>query len=848
MKTLNPLPIDSLREELVAAATGTRRIVLGAPTGSGKSTRVPPMLLDGGVIAPDKKIIVLQPRRLAARMLACRVAEERGCAPGGEVGFHIRFDRIAGPDTRILFVTEGILLRMMLADPDLSDVGAVVFDEFHERHLYSDLGIAMVRELQKTRRPDLVMVVMSATLDTEALTAYLAPCALLKTEGRTYPITVEYSAAASKVADAPLWETAAYHLARLAKEHPAGDALIFMPGAYEIRRTVDCLRQHPALRDWLVFPLYGELTPKEQDAAVARYGQRKAVVATNVAETSITIDGITLVVDSGLARIARFDPHRGINTLLVEKISQAAAEQRAGRAGRTAPGHCLRLWGAKEHSHLPVREMPEVHRIDLAETVLALKLHKVGDPALFPWFEAPAPKALARAQTLLHDLGALHAGNLTPMGRRMAQFPVHPRYARMLLAAGELGCTRAVCLIAALTQVRRILLPLQDARLREERDNLLGDTSSDFILAARAWRVARDQGYDHAFCRRLGIHAEAARQTGRLTEQFLNLARSQKISIGDTDPDESSTLRCILIGFSDQLAKRDNRATLRCSLIHNRRGELRRESAAREAPLLVAAEIDEIETRGEVTVLLSMASAVEEAWLEELFPDDLSESSEAVWDPGQKRVVARRQRRFRDLVLEERESGQPNPDQAAAILTQAVLEGRAELKRWNDQVEAWITRVNFAARHIPELGIAGIDEAGRHLIIEQLCHGAVSARDLREADPWPILRTWLTHEQAAALEQYCPETFKLPTRSRPLTIRYEPESGRALIASRLQDFYDVDPAKLTLGGGRLPLTIELLAPNGRPCQVTGDLAAFWKTSYEGVKKELKGRYPKHEWR
>ncbi len=846
IKTSN-LPIETLRADLVRAAKETRRVVLSAPTGSGKSTQVPQMLLDGGCVPDGQKIIVLQPRRLAARMLAARVAQERGAELGTEVGYHIRLERRFGPDTKILFVTEGILLRMMLSDPTLPDVAAVVFDEFHERHLYSDLGIAMTYQLQKTARPELIIAVMSATLDSESLANYLAPAETLVAEGRTYPLTVSYSAAAHKVADAPVWEAAAHHFGKLAAAQPEGDMLIFMPGAYEIQRTVESIRGSSASKDWLVFPLYGELPPREQDAAVERYDARKVVVATNVAETSITIDGITAVIDAGLARIARYDPHRGINTLLIEKISQASAEQRAGRAGRTAPGQVLRLWSEKEHAHRPPREDPEVRRVDLSETVLALKLHGVEKVADFPWFEKPEKSSLERALTVLYDLGALdREERLTDVGRRMAAFPVHPRYARMLLAAEDYGCVWQICILAAIAQGRRLVLPLNNKRRADERDDLFGESTSDFFHALRAWGMARRKNFDIGFCKQWGIHGGAAREAERLAGQFANIARGQGLDASEGRMDESAVRKCLLLGFSDHLARRDNRATLRCSLVHGRRGELRRDSAVRDAELFVAAEIDEIETRGDVTTLLSMATEIEEDWLEEVFPGDLEEGTETYWDSMQKRAMGRRVRRFRDLVLEEKESGEPNPDEAAALLTTAVLEGRAELKNWNDSVEKWIARVNFAARNLPALGIAEIDDDGRRLLTEQICHGCVSSRDLREADPWPALNTWLSDEQRMALKTMLPKTFDLPGRRKPVDIRYE--GDRAIISSKLQDFYDVDPKGLRIGGGELPLTIEMLAPNGRPCQITNDLAQFWKTSYEGVKKELKGRYPKHEWR
>lgn len=368
------LPIEALRGPLREALSAHQRLIVQAPTGSGKSTQLPQMLLDEGLLKPGERVIILQPRRLAARMLAKRVAEERDGQLGQEVGYQIRFDRVWGRDTRLLFVTEGILLRMMLGDPELKGVGAIVFDEFHERHLDGDLGLALATQLQELRRPDLKLLVMSATLDTDLLSDYLGQPPVLQAQGRTFPIDIQYGGAGSGSEGPPVWEQAARAFRQLYATHPEGDFLVFMPGGYEIARTVEEIMATPEGRQCVVLPLHGELPPEKQDAAVSRYDKRKVVVSTNVAETSLTIDGIRLVIDSGLARVARFDPHRGINTLLIEKISHASADQRAGRAGRTAPGVCRRLWSEKDHAHRPAHETPEIQRVDLAETVLQLKL------------------------------------------------------------------------------------------------------------------------------------------------------------------------------------------------------------------------------------------------------------------------------------------------------------------------------------------------------------------------------------------------------------------------------------------------------------------------------------------
>src|SRR5918996_34653 len=520
------LPIFELEPRLLETLSSKRRLILTAPTGSGKSTQVPQMLLDGGALG-DGQVTVLQPRRLPTRMLAAWVAQARGVGLGGEVGYQMRLDNVTSAATRICYVTEGVLLRRMLADPELKGVSAIVFDEFHERHLYGDITLARALEVQESTRPDLLIIVMSATLDVATVEKYLSPCAVLSSEGRTYPVAIEYLA--KPAGAAPIWEPAVKELQRLVREHAEGDALIFMPGAYEITRTVQATRDTLG-QEFVVFPLHGELPPGEQDAAVARYDRRKIVVATNVAETSLTIDGVRLVIDSGLARIPRYDPYRGINTLLVEKISRAAADQRAGRAGRTAPGHCLRLWTAHDQNSRPAQELSEVKRLDLSEVILTLKASGVKDVKAVRWLEAPDHRALDRAELLLSDLAAIDGatGAISALGRRMLAFPVHPRYSRMLLAAHDYGCVRRVALIAALTQGRDLLVRRQAKQAADARDDLFGDeTESDFFVLMRAWRYAERHGYHIERCRRLGVHAQAARQVGPLFEQFLRIAAAE---------------------------------------------------------------------------------------------------------------------------------------------------------------------------------------------------------------------------------------------------------------------------------------------------------------------------------
>ncbi len=842
------LPVYELEQRLGDLCRSQPRLLVQAPTGSGKSTQVPQMLLEHGC-AGSGRIVVLQPRRLAARMLAARVAAERGQPLGQEVGYQVRFERVGGRDTRIWYVTEGVLLRQMVADPRLPGVSIIILDEFHERHLYGDITLARAAQLQAAERPDLRLVVMSATLDADVLERYWPGVARLSAAGRAFPIEVEYAPRPVDFNKTPVWEAAAAAFQRLAPAGAAGDVLVFMPGSYEILRTIECLRALPAARGCDLLPLHGELSARDQDAAVAPAARRKIIVATNVAETSITIDGVTAVIDSGLARIARHDPRRGINTLFVEKISQASADQRAGRAGRTAPGRCLRLWTREEHAHRARQETPEIRRVDLAETLLTLKATGVEDVRAFPWLEAPAPAALDQAHDLLRDLGALDARDgLTPAGRRMVAFPAHPRYARMFLAAADGGCVREAALIAALSQTRQVLQRARRADVQEDRDLFLGDEqTSDFFLQMRAWLYADRQGYDLDKCRRLGIHAGSARQVRDLYRHFLRLAEQAGLPLNDQPAAADAVRKCLLAGFADQLAVRRDQGTLRCQLVHGRTAELARESAVRNARLVVAAEISEIGGRpGESRVALNLVTAVEEEWLQELFPDDFSTATAQFYDPQARRVCQEQRRMFRDLILESRAAGEADPAAAGPLLAEQVLAGRLDLPQWDAAVEQWVQRLNFLARWCPETGVRPLDAAGRTELVRQLCAGAVSFKELKDRQVWPLLHAWLGGGRHV-LDREVPERLALPG-GRHAKIQYpaDPEQSPALAAT-IQDLYGLRETP-RVAMRRRPVKLEILGPNRRPVQITEDLASFWAEAYPRIKKELQRKYPKHEWR
>ncbi len=841
------LPILEIESEFASALERSNRLILEAPTGSGKSTQVPQILFRHGHLDSGGAMI-LQPRRIAARMLAKRVAFEMGERLGDLVGYQIRHQNLSSQRTKLLFATEGVFLRKMINDPILSKISTIVFDEFHERSAQADIALARAMMLQKTQRPDLKLVVMSATLDTDSLQRYLDPCLSIKTEGRVFPVEIRFIDNQLARSKAPIWELATQVTVQAVQEIDEGHVLIFMPGAYEIGRTISSLGSRLSASEFQLLPLHGELSPKDQDLAMELSKRRKIIVATNVAETSLTIADVRVVVDSGQARIARYDPGRAINTLWIEKISDASAKQRAGRAGRTASGLCVRLWTEKEHHQRPAAHEPEIARLDLAESLLGLLSSGVEDFNTFPWIDPPDKRRLEDATTLLLRLGAIdEGGSLTEKGKLMNSFPVHPRYAAMLLASLDLGCFDEVCLLAALSQTRGFLLKKVDKETEQWRERYYDESiQCDIRFQINLWNAAREKNFDIRFCRTLGIHSQTASQAGRIVDQLLKLRPDGSSAITDSFSDEIVFKNCLLVGFPDRVCRRLDRGTYRCDMVGGRRAMLSRESRIGTTAFFVACEASEIgNQRGEVTTVLSFCSAIEKEWLEALYPDSFKSGDNVVFDEKRKRVVHRKFATYLDLEIEREEDLEVDLDQAASVLSRLVVEGKARLESWNAEVEEFIDRVNLLAEAFPEYGIDSIDTEAKSLIIEQCCHGARSLKDLKRKEVLPEIKAWIGREVLSLMESEVPIKLRLPN-GRFGRLRYQ-RGGKPVFSAKIQDLYDVND-EIRICQGRVKPLVELLAPNSRPVQTTDDLTAFWNDSYTAIKKELSGRYPKHEWR
>ncbi len=837
-----PLPIDAVLPRLREALAAAGAVVLRAPTGAGKTTRVPPAVLAD--LAPDRSVVVVEPRRVAARAAARRMAAENGWELGREVGYQVRFDRRAGAATRLLVVTEGILVQRLQRDPFLEGVGAVLFDEFHERRLDADLALAMAARVRREVRDDLRIAVMSATLDPAPLTAFLDDCPAVESRGALHAVEIEHldpterrlppDAVGSRRPGAVAALTA-WGVRRLLAR-TSGDLLAFLPGVGEIERTAEALADLPG-HGVAVQTLYGDLPPEAQDAVLAGGGRRRVVLATNVAETSVTLAGIEGVVDSGWVRRLRFDPASGLDRLELARISRASATQRAGRAGRLGPGRCLRLWSEHEDRGLAERETPEVHRVDLSGAVLELFAWGETDPARFPWFEAPGADRLERAVALLARLGALapaagggHA--VTPLGRALAAVPAHPRLARLLVEGRRLGAGEAAALAAAVLAERFPLRRPRGAAPPPSRSDVLDAVEAVEAFAAGRGRAPR-------------LDLAAARFALRARDQLAAVARRL-----DTPVDRlpaggrgEAVLRALLAAYPDRVARRREPGSPRAVAVGGGGLVLGEESAVRHAELFVA--VDVAARRGGgggAEARVRRASAVEPGWLPAA---RVHRRVEVAFDPARERVVAHRRSRYEDLVLAEDEVPVPADGTAAEVLAAAAAAdiGRA-LDLESPAVAAFLARLRSLRAWRPELGLPELAEAELVALLPALCAGHRSFAELRRVDLEAVLRGLLTAAQSAALDREAPERLEVPSGSR-LRLAYEP--GRSpVLAARIQELFGLE-ATPRVAGGRVPVLLHLLAPNGRPQQVTQDLASFWENTYPEVRRELAGRYPKHAW-
>lgn len=825
------LPIDAFLPRAIEALRARNSLVLVAEPGAGKTTRLPRALYEAG-FAERGEIVVLEPRRLAARMAAARVADELGERLGERIGYQVRFDEKVSSRTLVRFVTEGVLTRKLMSDPKLTGISTLVLDELHERNLQGDLALALGRKLQRTLRPDLSIVAMSATLDAGPV-AQLLDAAIMHVPGRSYPVHVFHD---DKPDDRPIEICVASAVRRALREQlggGTGDMLVFLPGAAEIRRSAEALRELSEARELEIALLHGDLSPDEQDRAVRPGKRRKVILSTNVAESSLTIEGVRIVIDSGLARVASHSPWSGLPTLALAKISRASATQRAGRAGRMAEGVCLRLYTQHDHDSRPMHDKPEIMRADLCETVLALRSAGAALDGS-DWLEAPPGDALRAAQDLLERLGACDArGALTPRGQIMTRLPVHPRLAAIALQAQDEGRLEEGCTLAALLGERDIVRQAR-ARFGDSRADIHTGPSDALDRLERFERV-EGSGFSSGAIRAEDLDAGAVASVRRIRERLLRgLARHGQ---GEAVWGDTPLLKALLAGFGDRVARRRSNGS--DQLVLGRGGSLKQAplSVVRDAELVVILDAQE-QQRGNVAHLVS---AIEPEMLLELWPERVIERDEVRFEPGRERVERTQGLSYDGIALDESQ-GLAEPDErTAAILAQAAQNrGLHELFEL-EPVERFERRVRHAARvgHKP-----GLPDGAREQALRAACLGKRTFAELR-SQPQALLHALMALVPAdtlAALDRFAPDDMRLPG-GRRLRISYEADRP-PWVASRLQDFFGMQRGPML---GDEPLVLHLLAPNQRPVQVTTDLANFWHTHYPELRKQLMRRYPRHAW-
>ncbi len=834
-----PLPIDAALPEIVARARDRRCLVLVAPPGAGKTTRVPVALVRAGLMAAGHPaLVLLQPRRVAARAAASRIAEENGWILGEEVGYQIRFERRIGRETRIRVVTEGILNRQLVADPFLEGVGAVILDEFHERSLHSDLALALLREVRDSVRDDLIVVVMSATMEAGPVAEFLGGAPIVRAEGRSYPVEVRYAGSS----DDPLPDRVARAIEEAAASGDAGDVLAFLPGVEEIRRAGRLLAPWAARSGVLVVPLHGSLPAEDQDRALRPAECRKVVLATNIAETSLTIDGVATVIDGGRARFASYDPARGLDRLELGRISRASADQRAGRAGRTGPGRCLRLWSGREHRGLADSDPPEVARVDLCGAVLALHAWGHADPAKFGWFEPPAAASMAAAGRLLAMLGATagEGGAITPMGRRLLDVPAHPRLGRLLIESARIGADREGAALAALLSEKDILARSfgRDARpdVHAASDLLIRLDRLDEAERARFAPGLRDRGIDPG----------AARQVARARDDLLRVARRLPgPDRGDRDgPGEDDLLRLILVAYPDRVVRRRGGDGSTGVMVGGRGIRLDPESVVRDAEFFLALDPREDRRGGALEARVRVASAIRLEWLDELFPGAVGRSRSVEFDEGRGRVVGVATTAYRDLVLREDRNAPVDPEAASRALAEALRPRARAIFEGEESTATWLARFDLARRRMPEGDWPALGDPDWADLIDSACAGRRSEDEVRRGPLLSLLKGRLSFAQNRRLDEEVPEALAVPSGNR-IRLSYPPD-GPPTLAVRLQELFGwVDTPRIA--GGRVAVVMHLLGPNYRPVQITDDLRSFWSGAYFQVRKDLRARYPRHAW-
>ena len=843
MNDISDLPIFKGFNEIKSALKESVNLTLKSPTGSGKSIGLPLLLLKENLI--KGQILVVQPRRIAARFLAQRVAQITGTPIGDIIGYQVRFEDKTSNNTKIIYLTDGLLLRKILGDRLLSRVGLVIFDEFHERTIQMDAALALLRKTQETQRPSMRLIITSATLEIGNINKYLGNCKSVQLSAREYPVEIEYK---SLQRGEIIWKRIASEIKKCVTNYD-GDLLIFAPGVYEITKIINEINSSSWSKGLLVKSLYGDLRISEQELALKSSSKRKIIVSTNIAETSLTVEGVRIVIDTGVAKKSSYDPIRGVNVLLPQPISKSAADQRSGRAGRTSSGYCLRLWGEKEHKSRDEMERPAINRLDLSE--IYLNLSSLGeDPALMNWLTRPPENSLARAKKSLISLGALTAkSQISEKGLEMSRFPLNPRLGKALIMSKEMGCLPALALSLALIEDRSPIIHKEfNSELVEtflstfNLEDELG-LASDLRILLGAWAYAKNEDFSVDRCKYIGIHANRCREAERLALRFCKIAGLKEFSFQFPKIGDLSVV--MLTAFPNHLARLKNRGTLLYESIEGYNMYVGKYSEVQSADWVIALNLIEKPLKGKIGLEMQCVTEVKEEIIKKVLNAEIEKREEVVLHPLTRMVIKRNYNQLGAIKFDIKEYESPSKEDMQKAYSEELRCGNLNLKKWDVQVERFIERVSYMTKNYPDYGITEFNDTSKSILYDEICKDASSWKEIRNREVLPTLKNLYTEEEVNLLNNAVPSVITVGNGKRTYRVNYA--DSAPFIRIKLQDLYEVNTHPKVVFGNQL-VKLEILAPNGRCVQVTENINEFWDGSYPEIKKELAGRYPKHEWR
>lgn len=832
MIPLKELPVCKEFHALETAWNKTNNFALKAPTGSGKSIGLPWIIKDKELCSGQ--ILVVQPRRIAAISLARVLSQALGSGIGEEVGYHIRFENKSSKYSRIIYVTDGILLGLLASDSSLSRVGLVIFDEFHERSLNNDASLALVKKIQQNQRQDLKILITSATIELDKISNFLPNCKRLIISGRTYPVEIIHKTRDIKLS---LWKQLETEAKRAMTNWP-GDLLIFTDGASNISKIVREIQKQKWSKGILVYRFFGDMPLSEQEMVFEPKKSRKIVVATNIAETSLTIPGIRIVIDSGIAKIFNFDSNRGINTLLSEKICRSSADQRSGRAGRTSPGVCIRLWSESEHRERPEFREAEIHRLDLTELFLRL-LSKGLNPEKLAWYESPSNASWDKARKQLQVLGLVDQQDVvSETGRLISKIPIHPKLGVALHQAAKEDCLSELALILSISEGRNPV----NREYVGSYDKDLKSWKSDFDIMMAAYYDAKKSNFCTDFCKKVGIHAGRMREVEKVAFQLCSYFKKE---FNPSVMPHEKISKILIRLDSNQIVRLKSAAR---KLYENTSGKhlyLSPVSCVGNSDWALSLSKTEIMFKDKIQLQMDMVTEIREEWIIETLANKLTAERRSFFDQSTRKIVVENYLKLGMHKLDLKYGYEPCNEEITSAYANEILTGVLVLKNWNDEVHQLLERLKFIENMLPDYNIQSLDEEDKTLIIEQICSGKNSWKEIKNAEVMPVISDYLGQEKINLIKKVVPSSIIFGKNNRKIKLLYS--KNEVSLKIKLQEIYDIE-VHPTVGFGTCAIVVEILAPNNRVTQRTRDILGFWNESYPMIKKELAGRYPKHEWR